>query len=127
MRALQFRVHTWASRTFGADRSQVALLKHLKRECDEAIALIEEEKSGIYGADNDAIRQRIEYLNTHIKSELADCLILLLNISSLRGISVDILNDAAMKKMEINEARKWKAPDSEGVIEHLCDADKSGK
>ena len=80
----------------------LSMAKHLKRESDELLK--ELEQSDI------AIRWE------RVHDELADILILCIGIAYLIGVS---LMECVVKKMAVNVNRKWKAPDKEGVIEHV--------
>ena len=51
--------------------------------------------------------------------EWADCLILLLDGARKSGFSAADIHAAALKKLEINKARKWGAPDADGVVRHV--------
>jgi hypothetical protein len=90
----------WSQRTFGADsvRGPVGALRHLQRECDEAIA-----------DPSDVI-------------EFADCLILLLDATRRAGHTLDDLVSAAERKAEINRSRTWPSPppvDDGRPLEHV--------
>lgn len=47
--------------------------------------------------------------------EAADCLLLLLGLAAVRGFS---LWEAATSKHAVNKARRWTAPDPNGVVHH---------
>lgn len=90
----------WSQRTFGADalRGPVGALRHLQRECDEAIA----DPADIV--------------------EFADCLILLLDATRRAGHTLDGLVSAAERKAAINRARTWPTPpdvDDGQPLEHV--------
>ena len=51
--------------------------------------------------------------------EWADCLTLVLDGARKAGFSSDDLYNAAVKKLEINKARKWGDADENGVVRHV--------
>lgn len=63
-------------------------------------------------------REVVELADSHASDEAADCLILLLGHAHKNGFD---LMEAAQAKMEVNCKRKWGKPDSEGVVEHICE------
>lgn len=85
----------WSEATFGS-RGPEGPLRHLKLECDEAIA-------------------------TPTPDEFADLLILLLDASWRAGLTPRRLVDAARAKMAVNRERKWPAPSQDQPVEHLRD------
>lgn len=90
----------WSQETFGTDeeRGPMGALKHLEkeaRECQEAVG------------------------TEHLREELADCLLLLLDASRRAGIKARQLVDAAQAKMEKNKARTWPKPTSDEPVEHV--------
>lgn len=87
---LQAAIGAWARATFPASDDD-KVLRHLQREV-------------------------VELIQGNDPSEAADCLILLLNWCSRRGVS---LWDVTQAKWAVVQARQWGAPDSEGVIEHV--------
>src|SRR4051812_7069770 len=84
----------WSQRTFGADsvRGPNGPLKHLKRECDEAM----ETPSDI--------------------TEFADCGLLWLDAARRAGHSLDDLIAAMYDKQAININRKWGKPDGDDLV-----------
>lgn len=50
------------------------------------------------------------------RSEIADCLILIADLSHGQGID---MKDAVERKMIVNYGRKWGKPDEMGVVEHV--------
>lgn len=90
----------WSQATFGSDaeRGPMGALKHLEkeaRECQEAIGTPE------------------------LKTELADCLLLLLDAARRGGIRPMQLVEAAQEKMVINRSRTWPKPTSDEPVEHV--------
>ena len=72
--------------------------------------------------DEGEIKELIQALTSHdpeeVQKELADCLILLLQICSL--VEVDPY-EAITQKLEINKSRKWGEPDAQGIVHHVKD------
>lgn len=91
------RQSKWSQATFGTDaeRGPIGPLKHLAKEAVEA-----QENPGDI-------------------TEFADCLLLTLDANRRAGFTPMQLVDAAMAKMEINEARKWQKPIGDEPIEHV--------
>lgn len=110
MKELQEDIGAWQTDTF-KQANIPSLIRHLEREVkeleDAAIAHAVLSKRGLPGA----IKAEHE-----LKSELADIVILAVAIADL--VPID-LNQAVKDKMVINKARKWKAPDADGVVEHV--------
>jgi len=52
-------------------------------------------------------------------TEFADCLILLLGCAAVLRITPARLLQAAQDKMDVNNLRRWGAPDHEGVRHHI--------
>lgn len=91
---LQRDIGQWQRDTF-RNQSVFSKIKHLQREVIE-----------------------LEQKPTD-RSELADCLILILAIAETTGVSNGTLLQAACEKMEINKLRKWGRPDADGVQSHI--------
>jgi NTP pyrophosphatase (non-canonical NTP hydrolase) len=95
---LQDRVGQWSDGEFGSGRVvSVSKLSHMKRELVELSLAFAEG----HAADT--------------AKEAADCLILLLGFAHIQGF--DLMAEAE-DKFAVVQKRTWKAPDSEGVIEH---------
>lgn len=90
MEKLQLIVGTWGEDTFGPSDG-MSCLWHLAEELEEFFA-------------------------NPTPEELADCVLLILSFAHLRGFS---LYDAVMAKHAINQARRWGAPDENGVRHHV--------
>jgi len=105
---LQNEIKKWSDGTFGSHRTGTPIAHHLKKEIDEVI----EATLNRHISDNPTTRK-------HLKFELADCLILLLDVAAHESIDVTELLDASFKKLEINKKRKWGEPDENGVFEHI--------
>lgn len=102
MQLFMSEIHAWADLTFGAKRKPEAVVHHLKKECDELIESLKKPED-----------------HFHIREELADCFILILNVTSKAGYDFPTLLRDAKAKMDINKARKWGKPDKNGVVEHI--------
>lgn len=59
--------------------------------------------------------------------ELADCLLLILDVARLNGLTPQELLDHAAAKLEINKGREWEEPDERGVIRHVLQPGEEGK
>lgn len=92
---LQNDTGEWSDSVFGANRSPLAPLHHLKDEVEETIS---------------CPRDVMEY---------ADCLILLIDAFRMAGGTADNLVEAAFIKLEINKNRIWGEPDINGVVHHI--------
>jgi len=102
MKKLQASVSKWQNKTFGNNKEHLlGLTRHLKREVEELECLLY------------PVGSLSSYEN--IKSEVADCLIVLIGIAD--GLGLD-LEKSVKEKMRENKKRKWKSPDKDGVIEH---------
>jgi NTP pyrophosphatase (non-canonical NTP hydrolase) len=64
----------------------------------------------------DELRNALEHSPAQIKSEIADCMILLYDIAEFMGIDAE---QEIIAKMEINKNREWGEPDEFGVVEHI--------
>ncbi len=96
MNSLQLEIKKFHERTF-PDAVPKVTIKHLQREMNELRDAI----------DKDDL--------SNICEEIADCMIILYGLSNLYKIDAE---KEIIKKHENNLKRKWKQPDSEGVIEH---------
>ncbi len=94
LQKLQTEVGAWSDQTFKAQTPE-SKIRHLKREVEE---LLNEPRS---------------------REELADCLILIIDIARLTGTDAQTLLYCAFEKLEICKNRKWNAPDHEGVCSHV--------
>jgi len=90
----------WSQETFGSDsqRGPIGALKHLSKEALEAVESV--------GTDN-------------LKSELADCFLLILDASRRAGMKPLELVKAAQAKMKINRSRQWPKPTDDEPVEHI--------
>jgi hypothetical protein len=87
----------WSEQTFGPkhERGPEGPLKHLEKERLEALA------------------------NPKDIMEYVDCIFLIEDAAYRAGFSYYELMEALWKKLEINKARKWGKPSTDGVIEHV--------
>jgi hypothetical protein len=85
----------WSDATFGADRTGLPALHHLREEVGEVI-----------DHPDDLL-------------EWADCLMLLLDAARRRGIPIADLMSAAVVKLDICKRRQWGEPDENGVVHHV--------
>lgn len=60
-----------------------------------------------------------------VKSEYADCFLLLFGSASLYGLSYDDICRAINEKMEINKARKWGEVNEKGYVKHIDETDQT--
>ena len=101
------RIGEWNKKVFNRVSPQdcIGILNHAKREMAELIQAHNE-----YVVDTDD-----EYSKKTLSLELADMIILMESYAYTMGIDID---ESVDHKMFINENRKWKEPDEEGVIQH---------
>lgn len=101
---LMDEVVEWADKTFPSV-SVESCVAHLVRESKEA---------------RDAIYSRLDHPDDdHVKEEIADCFILIIQTAARFGMSFDNLMHVSRQKFEINKKRVWGDPDSEGIQSHL--------
>ena len=115
---LQNDIKKWSDNTFGKYRNGKPIAYHLKKEIDEVIDALNDFHQGIYSNGTDGVELYFGK-RKRIKFELADCLMLLIDIAAHEGIDTNNLLDAMQDKLEINKKRKWGKPDQNGVIEHI--------
>ncbi len=97
----------WSRATFGADaeRGPAGPLKHLAKEAVEALEAWE----------------RPQWNLDEVRSEFADCLLLLLDASRRAGLSPLDLVRAGAEKHKVNLARRWSKPVDGQPVEHVRD------
>jgi len=95
MQKLQDELGKWSDETFGASRSPIGSINHMKEECDELL----EDPYDLY--------------------EYADVLHLLLDSVRKAGYTTEDLMMAAWNKLEVNKNRTWGEPDEFGVVRHI--------
>lgn len=91
---LQDTICKWSNSEFGPGERVHGMIAHLRMEVDE---LSEKPKDIV---------------------EMADCLILLMNIAGAQSYSMRQLFDAVVLKMSINMNRKWTKRNEDGSVEH---------
>lgn len=94
---LQERVGKWSLATFGPGIRLKEHVEHMRRELIELQATL--------GMDREAA-----------ENEMADVYILLMGLANRVGVDLEV---AAEKKFKEVQRRKWKAPDADGVVEHV--------
>lgn len=99
---LQKQVSEWQAKKF-PDQPVEGKCKHLAREAKE-----------LGNAPRDEV-------------EMADCLLLLLGIAQVGGVSIERLVAVAWGKFEHNKTRQWGPPDEDGVCHHIEDQDYAGE
>jgi NTP pyrophosphatase (non-canonical NTP hydrolase) len=113
LQKLQNSILEWSCKTFANgkfDRSRdLPLAYHLVKEAEEVKNAIQ------------AKRKAIEPTNDYVIEELADTLILLLDIASHNDCKIEQLIEQAERKLAVNITRRWGQPDANGVIEHRKD------
>jgi uncharacterized protein YabN with tetrapyrrole methylase and pyrophosphatase domain len=98
---LQNNIHKWSKKVFGTDlKRKEGLANHLKEEAAEVKAAV--------WANN---RHDLKY-------QLADCLIIMLDLARLYDITADEIIIATKDKMITNYSRKWEGPDQHGMYHH---------
>lgn len=105
----------WSQATFGTDaeRDGVGALKHLAKEAEEAeIAAVAVRAVKSVNCEPCATAE-------NLRTELADCLLLILDASRRSGVNPLELIKAAQAKMVINKARQWPTPQTDTPVEHV--------
>ena len=102
LQVLMDKIMKWSDSTFGEMQKTPGMVAHLKKE------VIELEKE---------VTQDDNILGIQI--ELADCLMLLLDIASHSDIDAESLLFEVEHKLSINKLRKWGKPNVDGSIEHI--------
>ena len=99
---LKYKAANFSDKTFGKNNPITGPLTHIHEEIDEILLCLSQDEDPL--------------------DEFADVLLMLVDAFRKHyGDSVDmqILIDAASKKLDINETRKWGEPDENGVIKHI--------
>jgi len=93
----------WSQRTFGSDaeRGPVGPIRHLALECAEVEEAWEQWRETSCGGP------AMKSMRDNLRTELADCLLLLMDASRRAGVNLDTLVAAAIDKHQRNKARKW--------------------
>lgn len=95
LQELQDDIAQWSDQTFGSHCRLQGMLAHLRKEVQE--------------------------LSDHPDdtAELADCFMLLLDISRSMNVDTHQLIQETRNKLEINKQRRWGEPGPDGEVEHL--------
>jgi len=112
MQKLMDEIAEWSDKTFGTRQRNPAILYHLKKEVPELIQAIKK-----FQKENE-LDKAIKNIK-NVKSEYADCMMLLLDSAYHFGLTAEKLFLATKEKLEINKKRKWGKPDKNGVVEHV--------
>lgn len=103
-------ITAWQKEIFTKATSMSAA-NHLKEEVFELLCELNDGHTGFLSDEQ----------KSKIKSEYADCFLLLFGSASLFGLSYDDICKAINNKMEINKARKWGGVNEQGYVKHLPD------
>lgn len=95
------QITEWQKMTF-PQATTLSKLNHLEEEIEELhVDLVEKAPE------------------SNIRSEFADCFILLFGAAASHGMSYSDICTAIKDKMAINITRKWGKPDANGVVNHI--------
>ena len=110
LQVIQNQIAQWSSKTFGNNKERkIGIANHLIEEAKEvldAVNKFELSPANIFHDDEETLGQ------------MADCMILLLDLASKFNVSTLDLMKAICHKMEINEKREWEGPDEYGCYHH---------
>ncbi len=116
LNALAESISKWQARTFKGSQPGSAA-EHLRREANELWSEFwcesvdpEPGRTTIY------TRPKASLNRDSIAEEAADVFFMLVQLSSLIGFD---LAEAVAKKYAKNLKREWRAPDAQGVVEHI--------
>ena len=101
----------WANKTFNVHNqasANVGCSRHLQEEAKE---LTESLADFFYRPHSKTL--------IAANDELADCVILVLQIAKRHGTGFKELFEAAKAKQNINETREWGEPDERGAVNHI--------
>lgn len=95
----------WSQATFGTDeeRGPLGAIKHLEKEAKEAQKAFEYYTTTQFPTTADVVAARAEF-----HTELADCLLLILDASRRAGLKPLDLIHAAKAKMKVNKTREYR-------------------
>ena len=110
------KIVTWSNETFGYQQRTVSVVSHLEEEVKE---LKESVFTYINYLENHPYNPRTIEARIEVRQELADCLILILDVASKCNTSAEQLIEAVEKKHQINTQRKWGKPKVNGVVNHI--------
>ena len=111
LQKLMDEIAGWSDATFGQKQRISGMAAHLAKEVKELI-------ESIYRLEK-APPEKSMGLVMEFREEIADCLMLLLDIASHASISSNTLIAEVWMKLERNKKRKWGEPDIDGAIEHI--------
>lgn len=130
----------WSDTTLGtpAERGPIGALKHLQKEAVEAegaARTLKEQAAQPWWADSvesdsaiaNAKENYIARLTSDFRSELADCLLLLLDANRRAGFSILEMVEAAQAKMIVNRTRTYPKPTSDVPSEHVREPELGGE
>lgn len=114
---LQNNIFEWSNKTFSTQKTPIPILKHLIKEIEKELipALKKHYENKKHGTSPTIAGPDL----LHVYHEFADVQILLLDAQAHISLSIEQLMTFMYQKMEINKARKWKAPDGDGICEHI--------
>lgn len=116
---LQDRIKEWSDGTFGLHRLGTPIIHHLKAETDELIEALNLLHQGVYANDDNNGLKSLREKKDQVLMEFADCFMLLIDAAAHEQITIDMLSEAADRKLEINKQRKWGKPNDLGYFEHI--------
>lgn len=116
LQALMNSIMNWSDKQFDngnfTPKRTIPMAKHLKEESQELVNAL-----NIYFGKNKPKRMD-EQFAYDVREEIADCMILLLDICSHLNITSNQLISLAESKLEINKDRYWGKP-VDGVVNHI--------
>jgi NTP pyrophosphatase (non-canonical NTP hydrolase) len=101
-------ITSWQRKIF-TKATSISAAHHLN---EEVVELLCELNDGHTGYFSDAQKEKI-------RSEYADCFLLLFGSASLFGLSYEQICEAINDKMEINKQRKWGGVNEQGYVKHV--------
>lgn len=107
MRAIYIRLKQWFDKTFGRDRDPYAIMAKLHEEMVELDKAVDNYAKW----DNPTNRAAVQ-------KEMADVMILIINLSTNYGMCYDSFLDAIRIKHAINMKRTWDKQDN-GTFKHI--------
>lgn len=121
LQRLQNDIKKWSDGAFGMHRHGIPIIHHLRAETDEVIEALESYHKGIYANTDETAIKRLRESKDRILMEFADCFMLLIDAAAHEQITINMLAEAAARKLEINKARKWGEANELGYFEHIRD------
>lgn len=106
LQILMNNISKWSDSVSGSDERRAGMLAHLKKEIEELKTELFLDKQG---GNNEL----------GIQVELADCLMLLLDIANHSKVNAESLLFEVEHKLGINKLRKWGKPDKDGSVQHI--------